>query len=192
MNRIESQTDLLTQEAASSKPPDLSHLVGFSRADLFQNRAEQLSDDQAAMLRGRMHGDVLGVVCMVGMAALGLFLFGPNLVTVCWIVCLAVFAIGRVGGCVQELRAGVVSYVEGDAQDTHNDGDYFLYVGDVSLSITGDIYGKIPAGGPYRFYYVPRSKRLVGGEALPGWKAAPSPPKRPRPWWIPSIEIGNG
>ena len=192
MERLERRTDVLTtNDAPGAEPPDLTDLVGFSRADLLQNRADQLSQDQTAELTGGLQGRAIGGAVLLALAGLFVYLHGLTLVNLLWLIGLGFYLYGMVDR-YRELRAGVVDRVEGDAWgERDNEGDSRLNVGDANLLVTAKTLARIPAGGPYRFYYVPRSKTVVGGEALPGWRAAPSPAKKPRPWWFPRIEFGG-
>lgn len=170
------EVDQAEPSSILSAPPDLSQLAGFSAEDILDNRNGRLSPTQRQHLGWRVFWELLGPSSLVALAIYGFGRCGFNLFTAALFL-LFLIPLYPIFLTIRDVRAGVVAVAEGNAStrfvpDPEGAGDYRLDLGDLHLDITGEACDVIRAGGGYRVFYLPVSKRLVGAEVLPGWQPA--------------------
>lgn len=173
------EVDQADPGATVAAPPDLCQLAGFSWEDTWHNRAGRLSPTQRERLRHQLLIDLLLFGLTVGYTGVAFYVFGFTLINAAMVlVCLLyVYQFARMTG---DLYRGMVTEREGNAWmelDPDSDGSdrYWLHLGDLTLETTQEAYDAIAAGGGYRVFYTPWSKRLVGAEVMSGWRAIPPP-----------------
>ena len=174
MERLERRTDVLTtNDAPGAEPPDLTDLVGFSRADLLQNRADQLSQDQAAELTESLQGRAIGGAVLLALAGLFVYLHGLTLVNLLWLIGLGFYLYGMVDR-YRELRAGVVDRVGQE------------HTGDRNHQSSGQLGPRHSSKGEVRSCAGGRLRRSRGGSRRPridvaraaAWRASEPGPGR--------------
>jgi len=182
-----------TSAPALIRPPNLLALRGFGRIDIAANEVGRLSTDQRSLLWRRQ---LLNLLAFLGLAfGVGVVLYSGDLSIVGLIFIAAALWTGYLW--VRDLIAiceSAVARVDGIAWvEVTFDGEtnsYVARVGDLKLETTEDVYTMFPCGGPYRLFYVPRSRRLVCAYALEGWAPAHQPRGKPRRFPL-SIELGG-
>jgi len=166
--------------------PDLSVVPGYSLEDVRWNCVGLQSPAQKRQATKTLLQQLAGFGCVCGFTALFLA-HGAGLVAFIALIVAGAFAVKAVLD-FQEVRAGLLSHVDGDIwtelhRDSESGNQYFVHIDDLRLEITKQAFGALVSGGPYRFYYVRGASRAVGGQVLPAWRAVPRPePKKPS-WW---------
>ena len=176
---------------SSQSVPDLSEVTGYTLEDVLYNQGGRQSPSQQSQGYKGIVGELFGIALCGALAVFGL-VHGLVLIPSLMLLCVAYAAV-RLIVDLKATSTGDVSCVEGDiwtqvVRDSEGEPDsHFVHVGGMRLWITAQAYNALRAGGPYRIYYV--AGRGVGGQVLPGWRAAPPKPKK-RGWWQTSIELG--
>jgi hypothetical protein len=161
-----------------SAAPYLANVLGFAAEDVAANLAGRLSDAQMPSVRMQVWNRAAGVAVVVGLAifncATGADFF--------WLAILAIaFTVGlyQFVAAVADLKNPVVNLFEGDVTiEGDEDGRRVLRAGNKTLSLTKRTPTAMRSGGPYRIFFLPRAKLVVGAEVLPGWRPIVSPPAK--------------
>lgn len=166
--------------------PDLSHIAGFSPADVIANSEGRLSPEQTRLAKR----GILKTAAMIAVALAWIAWVaqgdGFQLVVGGLLICVSAYRLIR---DLEALRDSTVTRVEGDAwveRLPHSEGpdSYRIQVASLTLETIKVVYTALRPGGPYRIYYMPKRMRAVGGEVLSTWRSVPSPTeKRPGSAW---------
>jgi hypothetical protein len=162
--------------------PDLSHVAGFSPADVSANREGRLSPVQRRLAsRGILMKLVMIAVVLVW-AAFVVRGDGFQLVVCGIFICVSAY---RLVHDLAAVRNSSVARIDGDAwvellPDSDGPDSYFIHVAGLKLETNKDVYSTLRPGGPYRIYYLPTRGRAVGGEVLPARRSVPRPPEKKR------------
>ncbi len=156
-----------------SEAPDLTRVRGSAPEDVTANEERRLSPTQRRdLLNGLSVKALLATLFWV----LTTGLFGANVWVgvVCGLLGLALsvaLAIDLLAASGHEVRHRDGSvWVQRIADE---DGtSYRVHVAGLRLGARPDLGEALPAGGPYRVYYLRRHRRALGARPLPGWRPA--------------------
>jgi hypothetical protein len=178
---------------AERNSPDLSGIPAFSADEVRHNQEGRLSPRQRHALRQQLLSN--GAALVLGVAWCGWVAhLGGGLLLVVGVLSIAI-AGNRLVRQAMAMATGRVTYVDGDAwtecvPDSDGPDDYWLHVAGLRLETEKVVHQSLQPGGPYRIYYLPKSRRAVSAQALHGWREIPrTPPKRRFRLPI-SIEVG--
>jgi hypothetical protein len=180
---------------APQEPPDLAHLTGYSLDDVRYNCVGLLSPDQRWDAKKAMLRNFAGLVFATGFMAL-MLANGGGLVSGLMLIIVVTFGLKSIFDAFVE-RKDPVMQVDGDLwteleRDSDGPDRHFVRIAGHKLEITRKADALLTAGGPYRIYYLPSSRRAVGGLVLPGWRPVPLPEPAKKPWWSRfNLEVGG-
>lgn len=163
--------------------PDLSEVTGYTLEDVLYNQCGRQSPSQQSQGYKEILAGLFGLALCGAFA--GFFLVHGVALIAGLMLVVAAWGAFEAMVDLKATSSGAVSCVEGDiwtevVRDSEGPDAHFAHVGGMRLYITPKAYNTLRAGGPYRIYYV--KGRAVGGQVLPGWRAAPPKPKT-RSWW---------
>jgi hypothetical protein len=168
--------------------PDISCVPGFAADDIVENRAGRLSATQLRSARGRIWGLRFTVALVVGFAIL---LYRANGAGFIWLITFGIVipvSIHRLWQARSDVRNPTIDFVEGDISIECDEGSYSLRSDDKRFNLSKKAYTALRSGGPYRVFFLGRTKWVVAVEILPNWQPAPAKAAKKRfPF---SIEIG--
>lgn len=157
--------------------PDLSHIAGFSPADVSANSEGQLSPEQTRLAKK----GILKAAAMIAVALAWIAWVaqgdGFQLVAAGLMLCVSAYRLIR---DLVALRDSTVTCVYGDAwverrPDSYGPDSYRIHVAGLKLETSKVVYTALRPGGPYRIYYMPKRMRAVGGEVMSSWRSVPPP-----------------
>lgn len=152
--------------------PDLRSIPGFGDEDLLYNEGGRISPEQKSEVT---HHILTQFAWMILLAS-----FTLPFLSQFWVIAVAILAVEafwmlRLARLAWEVAGDAIEVVEGSAYpevvDSENFQDrYYLVVSGKTLGTTQRVCDKLPAGGPYRVYYVRRSGRVLSARPLAGWR----------------------
>jgi hypothetical protein len=153
----------------------LMNALGYTDEDLAANQNGQLGPTQRAQLTGNLNNWRLLAIVTIALAALLSVYRGDGWATpvAVWLIATPILVyIGvKARAYSLDLHADEVEMVEGlIALDIINRGKngvaYILDIEDLSFNIRKTVFLAFKNGDPYRLYYAPHSKLLLGAEWL--------------------------